>query len=164
MPTDPQHDDTVRAPLRRSPKHAAVHAMQKYLLNPFTRALLALRLTPPMYALIETTGRKSGKPRRNPVGNGLVGDTFWIVAEHGTQAGYVRNLQANPCVRLQIRQGVGYRWRDGTARVLPDDDARARQREISRGRPGRMLNAFVVRTMGTDLTTIRIDLDRDTAD
>lgn len=34
--------------------------------------------------------------RHTPVGNGLSGDTFWLVAVHGTQADYVRNLQAEP--------------------------------------------------------------------
>jgi len=28
---------------------------------------------------LETIGRKTGKPRRTPVGNGLVGKQFWIV-------------------------------------------------------------------------------------
>jgi len=36
------------------------------------------------------------------VGNGLDGDTFWLVAAHGTQAGYVRNLQAEPRVTIRI--------------------------------------------------------------
>jgi deazaflavin-dependent oxidoreductase (nitroreductase family) len=101
------------------------------------------------WALLETTGRKSGQPRTTPVGNGLEGDTFWIVAEHGLRAGYVRNIQANPRVRVL----VAGRWRPGTAQLLPDDDPRERQRTL----PG--LNARVVRLMGTDLLTVRVDLD-----
>ncbi|MDQ3849001.1 MAG: hypothetical protein M3296_00075, partial [Actinomycetota bacterium] len=42
----------------------------------------------------------------------------------------------------------------GTAHVLPDDDPRERLRRI-----GRPVNALVVRGMGTDLLTVRIDLD-----
>jgi len=38
--------------------------------------------------------------------------------------------------------------------VLPDDDPRARLRRI-----GRPVNGFVVRAVGTDLLTIRVDLD-----
>jgi len=103
----------------------------------------------PWWALLETTGRKTGKPRRNPVGNGLDGDTFWIVSEHGHNAAYVRNIKANPNVRLR----VGGRWRNGVAHVLEDDDARARQRTLSQ------FNAAFVRLMGTDLLTVRVDLD-----
>jgi deazaflavin-dependent oxidoreductase (nitroreductase family) len=101
------------------------------------------------WAILETTGRKTGLPRETPVGNGLRGDTFWIVAEHGRRASYVRNIEANPRVRLCIRG----RWRGGTAHLMPDDDPRARQRTLPR------LNSLVVRTMGTDLLTVRVDLD-----
>jgi deazaflavin-dependent oxidoreductase (nitroreductase family) len=101
------------------------------------------------WAILETRGRQSGRPRRTPVGNGLQGDTFWIVAEHGRKAGYVRNLVADPRVKVF----VGGRWRTGTAEVMPDDDPRERQRTLPR------LNARMVRVMGTELLTVRIDLD-----
>lgn len=140
-------------------KRRLVHALQKYLLNPPIKATLRLGIAPPGYALLETTGRKSGRRRRTPVGNGLDGSTFWIVTEHGRRAGYVRNLEADPRVRVKVRRGIRYRWFDGTARVLPDDDPRARQRTISRGHPLRALNAVAVRTFGTELLTVRIDLD-----
>jgi deazaflavin-dependent oxidoreductase (nitroreductase family) len=133
-----------------SAKARVVRSMQKYVANPPVRALFALGLVPPTYALLETTGRRSGRPRRNPVGNGLDGDTFWIVAEHGRGADYVRNLEANPRVRVK----VGRRWRTGTATVLPDDDPRARIDKL-----GRRVNGLMVRAMGTDLLTIRVDLD-----
>jgi hypothetical protein len=68
-------------------KRRIVHALQKYLLNPPITLLLALGLAPPGYALLETIGRKTGKPRRTPVGDGRVGSQFWIVAEHGRKAG-----------------------------------------------------------------------------
>ena len=140
-------------------KRRLVQLLQKYLLNPPIRLCLSLGLVPPSYALIETRGRKSGKPRHTPVGNGYVDGTFWIVAEHGTAAGYVRNLRNDPRVRIKFRRGLRLRWHSGTAHVLADDDPRERQRMLSRGHPGRSLNAFVVRVLGTDLTTIRIDID-----
>ena len=140
-------------------KRQAVHVLQKYLLNPPVRLLFALGIVPPSYALLETKGRKSGEPRRTPVGNGLVDGTFWIVAEHGAKAGYVRNLRHDPRVRVKVRQGLHLRWRTGTAHVLPEDDPRRRQRALARGHAGRRLNALVVRTLGTELLTIRIDLD-----
>ena len=88
-----------------------------------------------------------------------MGGQFWIVAEHGSTAFWVRNLQADPSVRVAWRQGLKVRWHAGRATVLPDDDTRARQRELARGRPLRRANAFMVRRMSTDLLTIRIDLD-----
>ena len=137
-------------------KRTLVTALQVNLLNRPVKALLARGVTAPGVALLETTGRRSGRPRRTPVGDGLEGDTFWIVAEHGRSAGYVRNLEADPRVRVKVRGA----WRTGTARVLDDDDPRARQRTLARGRPLRALNAASVRAMGTDLLTIRVDLDR----
>ena len=127
-------------------KRQVSRALAKYLVNPFVKIVAGYV---PWWSLLETTGRKSGLKRRNPVGNGLTGDTFWIVAEHGHQAGYVKNIKADPHVRVR----VGGRWRDGLAQVLEDDDARARQRTL------RPVNAAFVRLMGTDLLTVRIELD-----
>ena len=94
------------------------------------------------------------QPRRVPVGNGLRGDTFWIVAEHGRESAYVKNIEANPRVRVK----VGREWRDGTAHVLPDDDVRARMRELRRP-----TNDAIVGIAGSDLMTVRIDLDPSTS-
>jgi deazaflavin-dependent oxidoreductase (nitroreductase family) len=133
-------------------KQRVVRLLQKYVVNPPAKAALALGILPPTHALLETIGRTTGKPRRNPVGNGLTRDgrTFWIVAEHGREAGYVKNLLANPRVRLKI----GRQWRTGTAELLPDDNPSARLKTI-----GRPVNAAMVRTMGTNLVTVRVDLD-----
>jgi deazaflavin-dependent oxidoreductase (nitroreductase family) len=120
------------------------------LLNPLVNAVSRAGLPLPMVVILETTGRRSGQPRRNPVGKALEGDTLWVVAEHGRRASYVRNIEANPRVRVR----VGRRWRTGTARVIPDDDWRERQRRM----PNR-LNSAVVRAMGTEHVTVRVDLD-----
>jgi deazaflavin-dependent oxidoreductase (nitroreductase family) len=127
-------------------KRRVTRALGKYGVNPVVKVIAGYV---PWWSLLETIGRNSGKPRRNPVGNGLKGDTFWIVSEHGRQAGYVKNIEANPRVRLR----VGGRWRHGTARVLKDDDARKRQRQLG------TINSAFVRLMGTDLVTVRIDLE-----
>jgi len=47
----------------------------------------------------------------------------------------------------------------GTAQVLPDDDPRARQRWLAGQVTGSRANAAAVRLFGTDLLTVRIDLD-----
>ena len=140
-------------------KQRLVHLLQKYLLNPPIKLLFAIGVVLPGYALLETTGRKTGKPRRTPVGNGLVGKQFWIVAEHGQKAGYVRNIADNPRVRLKLRDGLRARWYTGTAHLLSDDDPRERQRWLAIQAPSSASNAAAVRFFGTELLTVRVDLD-----
>jgi deazaflavin-dependent oxidoreductase (nitroreductase family) len=120
------------------------------LLNPLVRSAANAGLPLPGLVILETTGRRSGRPRRVPVGKAIEGDTLWVIAEHGRRASYVRNIEANPRVRVRI----GRDWRTGTARVLPDDDPRERQRRM----PNRV-NSAAVRAMGSDLLTVRVDLD-----
>jgi deazaflavin-dependent oxidoreductase (nitroreductase family) len=140
-------------------KRLIVHVLQKYLFNPPIKLLCAIGLVPPGYALLETTGRKTGKTRRTPVGNGRVGHQFWLVAEHGENAGYVRNILANSRVRVKVREGLRSRWHTGTATVVRDDDPRERQRWLAQQLPASASNAAAVRFFGTNLLTIRIDLD-----
>ena len=125
-------------------------ALAVRVVNPVVRWAVRHGLAPRSYAVLETTGRRSGEPRRTPVGHAVEGGRVWIVAEHGARAGYVHNIRANPRVRIKLRDG----WRDGTAQVLDDDDPQARLRRM-----GLRLNTLVVRLMGTDLLTVRIDLD-----
>ena len=75
------------------------------------------------------------------------------------KAGYVRNIAANPRVRVKLRHGLLAHWHTGKAQVLPDDDARQRQRWLAGRRPSTAANAAAVRLFGTDLVTVRIDLD-----
>src|ERR687886_64178 len=99
-------------------KRQASKFLSVRLLNPVMVRALDAGLVPRGWALLETTGRRSGEPRRVPVGDGLRGETFWIVAEHGRHADYVRNIEAEPRVRVKVRG----RWRTGTAHVLPDEE------------------------------------------
>jgi len=120
------------------------------VVNPLVRWTQRHGLAPGSYALLETTGRKSGQARQTPVGHVVRDGAVWIVAEHGRRAAYVRNIGADPRVRIKLRDG----WRGGTAHVLDEDDPRERLRWM-----GLRLNAFVVRLMGSDLVSVRIDLD-----
>ncbi|MFF7976794.1 nitroreductase/quinone reductase family protein [Streptomyces sp. NPDC007905] len=122
-------------------KHRVVTRFQRHLANPLNRRL-------PFQTLLETTGRTSGRPRQTPVGGRRVGESFWIVSEFGHTSQYVRNIQADPKVRVRIAG----RWHHGTAHLLPDDDALARLRALPR------FNSAVVRALGTDLLTVRVDL------
>ncbi|MGP3981269.1 nitroreductase/quinone reductase family protein [Streptomyces sp. KR80] len=135
-------------------KYQLVSTFQKRVANPLIRWILLRGVSLPGHALLETIGRKSGQARRIPVGEGLEGDTFWIIAEHGRRAAYVRNIEANPCVRVKVRG----QWRSGTAYVMPEDDPRERQRKLSHNL-SRRLNAAAVRALGTELLTVRIDLN-----
>ena len=120
--------------------------VQRRLANPAGRRVA--RFIPGM-AVLETTGRVSGLPRQTPVGGALEGSTFWLVSEFGRGSQYVRNLEADPRVRVQIRGG----WRTGHAVVVDDDDTAERLRKLPR------VNSFFVRLVGPDLLTIRVDLD-----
>lgn len=135
-------------------KYRAVTWVQKHLMNPVVRTAMDRGVRLPGYALLETTGRKTGRPRRTPVGDGLDGDVFWVVSEHGRRSAYVRNIEADPHVRVWVRG----RWRRGSAHLVPDDDPRERQRTLGR-RLGARVNAAAVRAVGTDLMTVRIDLE-----
>jgi deazaflavin-dependent oxidoreductase (nitroreductase family) len=122
-------------------KRRIVHTVQRRVVNPIGRRLPV--------TMLETLGRKSGLPRRTAVGGAVIDNAFWMVSEHGAHSHYVMNIAANPAVRVRIRG----RWRTGTAHLLPDDDPVARLRQL----PG--LNSGVVRVMGSELLTIRVDLD-----
>ena len=124
--------------------------MTTKVVNPGVRLMLEKGVAPKSVALLETTGRKSKQPRRTPVGNGLRDGQFWIVTEHGRRAAYVRNIEADPRVRVK----VGRRWYTGTAQVLADDDPFERMKQL-----GRPANDSMVRLMGTEHLTIRVDLD-----
>jgi deazaflavin-dependent oxidoreductase (nitroreductase family) len=123
-------------------KARMVRRFQKYALNPLSR-LVAGYVGP---SLLETTGRKSGRARRVPVGTTSRDGAFWIVSEHGRRSDYVRNIESDPHVRIRHRA----RWHEGVAHVVPDD-----ARQHLRG-----INGLFVRMAGSDLLTIRIDLQR----
>ncbi|MGW6399865.1 nitroreductase/quinone reductase family protein [Streptomyces sp. NPDC055134] len=122
-------------------KFRAVTWFQRRIGNPLLSRL-------PGQILLETTGRTSGLPRRTPVGGRLVGREFWWVSEYGDKSQYVRNIQADPKIRVRIKG----RWHTGTAHLLPDDDARARLKRLPR------YNSAAVRALGTNLLTLRADL------
>lgn len=126
-------------------KRRIVTGVQRYLVNPPMR-LVCGHL--PGQAVLETTGRRSGLPRRTPVGGLLDAGSFWLVSEHGPASQYIRNIEADPRVRLQ----VGSAWRTGIAHLLPEDDVYARLRLLP------TMNSLAVRLVGTDLLTVRVDL------
>jgi deazaflavin-dependent oxidoreductase (nitroreductase family) len=146
---------------RTQRKRARSRAFERRVVNPLVRrAVFAGRLGS-TYAVLETTGRRTGAIRRTPVANGLRDDTFWLISAHGPHAHYFQNLLAQPRVRIGLADHGRLRWRAGTAQPLPDDDARARHRELAKGRLGYWLDGFLLRGTATALTTVRIDLEPD---
>ncbi|MGQ0843570.1 MAG: nitroreductase/quinone reductase family protein [Sporichthyaceae bacterium] len=125
-----------------SRRQRLIRPVQKFVANPLLRRV-------PTQPLLETIGRKSGQPRLTPIGGRKVGDEFWLVSEFGTNSQYVRNIEANAHVRVRGR------WFAGTAHLLPQDDAKARLRSLPK------VNSAAVRTVGSNLLTIRVDLDPD---
>jgi deazaflavin-dependent oxidoreductase (nitroreductase family) len=122
-------------------KRRIVHTMQRLIVNPVGRKMPV--------TMLETTGRKSGQKRLTAVGGSTVDNQFWMVSEHGDHAHYVLNIKADPKVRIRLNG----QWRSGTAHLLPDDDPVARLKKLPQ------MNSAVVRLMGSDLLTIRVDLD-----
>jgi len=121
-------------------KRRASTFLSAKVFNPLVLAAARAGLPTPTVAILETTGRRSGQPRRVPVTRMVEGDTVWIVTEHGRRAGYVLNIEADSRVRVR----VGRRWRSGRARIVG---------------PASAVPAMV-RVMGTDHLRIRVDLDR----
>jgi len=138
---------------------SSASALQRWLerrvFNPPCRAFLRWGVAPRCFVLLETTGHRSGLRRQTPVGGTVDGPTAWLVAEHGTGCAWVRNLLADPRVRVK----TGRRWRSGRAVTLPDDDAWARRRAIdaSNGLAGQVDGLFFHRMASTPLT-VRVDL------
>jgi deazaflavin-dependent oxidoreductase (nitroreductase family) len=129
-------------------KRRRVVALQRWLLNPPMKILVWLGVVPG-HIVIETRGRRTGRARRTVVGAHHDGEAIWAVAEQGRHAAWVRNLDADPAVRVRHRA----RWRPATASVIDDDDPTARL--ATWNRPG---HARLVHRFGTQLTTVRLDL------
>jgi deazaflavin-dependent oxidoreductase (nitroreductase family) len=130
-----------------SQKRRRVRWIQRYLVNPPAKVAVWCGLVPG-FVLVETTGRRSGKRRRNVVGMHTEGDIGWVVAEHGRHAGYVHNLEVHPDVRVRMHR----HWRPARARIVDDDDPQARLDSF-----GRRSHEAAVRRFGTDLLTIQFE-------
>lgn len=134
----------------RDAKRRVMRTLTNRVVNPGVRTLIERGLMPTNWVLLETRGRKSGRPIRTPIGDGLRDGTFWIVTEHGWAAHYVKNIQQEPRVRIKR----GREWLTGTATILPEDDPYRRLRAL-----GRPANDSLLLLVGTEQLVIRVDLD-----
>jgi deazaflavin-dependent oxidoreductase (nitroreductase family) len=126
----------------------------RYTVNPLMRGMFKLGITPPGMALVETVGRRSGVLRRTPIMCTRDGDSLWLIAQHGRHAGWVRNFEASPDVRVRL----GRSWLTGTAELLPDDDVKARIRMFASTAFGRAMTSVMFRALESQPVTARIVL------
>jgi deazaflavin-dependent oxidoreductase (nitroreductase family) len=69
----------------------------------------------PWWVLLETTGRRTGKPRLTPLaGAPFDGATLCVLSVYGEASSFVRNIRANPTVRVKRRGS----WLDGEAEIV----------------------------------------------
>ena len=107
--------------------------LAKYAFNPIVRTLSGSAIPVPGTVDPRDLGSAELRPPAPNAGDdGLDGDTFWIVAEHGRRAAYVLNIEANPRVRVADRPALASR----AAAVLPDDDPQARLKAIGSNADG----------------------------
>ena len=113
------------------------------LMNPPARALAGIA---PFWVVLETTGRRTGKPRQTPLARGPVDDgTTWLIAVHGRHSAWVKNAEADPRIRLRLRG----RWRTGRATVEPWDAEKVERFNVyARLGPA---------TLGIDPALVRVD-------
>ena len=126
-----------------------VRPLQRYVINPPLRwAVRHSRY--PGHILIETLGHRTGRLRTTIVGARHAGPrTLVVVAEHGRSAGWVRNLRANPTVRVLVEG----RWHAAVAVVDDDRDPE----EILQGWDD-PAHVRAVRLFATDPAVVRIAL------
>ena len=70
------------------------------------------------FGVLTTKGRKTRQPRRTCIRAIREDDTAFVVAIGGDRTGWLRNVRADPRVKLRIRGGTF----DGVARALRDEE------------------------------------------
>jgi deazaflavin-dependent oxidoreductase (nitroreductase family) len=125
------------------------------VVNPLVAALERAGIRSALVVELETTGRKSGQPRRVPLTGSADDGGVWLISQHGHRAGWAYNITADPRVKVKVN---GH-WRTGTAAFVPDDDVRARARSFASGKIARAATAAAIRALESDPITVRITFD-----
>lgn len=94
-----------------------------------TADLLAAHATDPVCHL-QTTGRTSGRPRTIEIWFATDGDRIYLLAGGRHRAHWVRNLVADPRVRLRM----GGRTLEGNARVIEGSERETLARHLLAGK------------------------------
>jgi deazaflavin-dependent oxidoreductase (nitroreductase family) len=125
------------------------------VVNPLVAALERAGIRSALVVELETTGRKSGQPRRVPLTGSADGDGVWLISQHGRRSGWAHNIAAEPRVRVKVNG----RWRTGTAAFVPEDDVRVRARSFARGKIAAAATAAAMRALESDPISVRITFD-----
>ncbi len=94
--------------------------------NVFTRPTWTLLGPPRGFAVITTTGRRSGKARRQSVRAIRDGDRVVVVAMMGERAQWLKNVRADPRVTIRLPGGTF----EGLAHEATDGDERRWAEEV----------------------------------
>jgi len=138
------------APLPRTSFRGINHA----LMVPALRAGLGPLLVNPIsghLALLETTGRKSGRVIRTPVSYAIFDGAVYVASGWNGRTDWYRNLRADPRARI----GLPGRTVEARAEMVDDPDERARACHAvldAAGLPGKALRSDV---LGVDEATFR---------
>ncbi len=103
--------------------------------------------------LLTTIGRKSGQPRVTPLAYDRLGGTIFVASARGEHADWLRNVKANPNVRVR----VGREKFDGLATVISDPEQIADYLERQLRRNPRAFGA-ILQTEGLPSRPTRADL------
>ena len=126
------------------------------VMNPVVAALDKVGVRPSTMVELETTGAKTGQPRRVPLTGRADDAGVWVISQHGRRAGWAHNVAANPKVRVRVNN----EWRTGTATFEPDDDVRARARSFGgAGKLSQSATALTMRAMESDPISVRVTYD-----
>jgi deazaflavin-dependent oxidoreductase (nitroreductase family) len=128
----------------------------RVVMNPVVAALDKIGVRPSTMVELETTGAKSGQPRRVPLTGRADDKGVWVISQHGRRAGWAHNITAEPKVRVRVNN----QWRSGTATFVVDDDVRARARSFGGdGKLSQSATAMTMRAMESDPISVRITFD-----
>ena len=99
------------------------------------------------YCYLTTTGRRTGRPHRIEIWHVAEGDTLYLLAGAGRGSDWVRNLEAEPAVTVEIGADV----RIGQARILDGDRGGQDQEDEERHARSVVFEKYASRNAG-DLT------------
>jgi deazaflavin-dependent oxidoreductase (nitroreductase family) len=78
------------------------------------------------YCYLTTTGRKSGNPHEIEIWFGIQGNSLYLLSGGGDDSDWVRNLRANPNVKVRI----GKHTFTGIARIVSEDKEETMTRPV----------------------------------
>jgi deazaflavin-dependent oxidoreductase (nitroreductase family) len=128
----------------------------RIVVNPLVAAMDRIGIRSSLVVELETTGAKTGQPRRVPLTGRADDAGVWVISQHGRRAGWAHNIAANPRVRVRIDD----QWRTGIATFEPDDDVRSRARSFGGdGKLSQSATALTMRAMESDPISVHITFD-----